>query len=330
MDDKEHLAQSIFEAKWIANGFPKSGTHLLARLLLPLAPLERGTEGGHFKQPWAGTFRDNSFSLRPQPHKQTTFRVGRISNGHMVKAHLGYDADLARFIDELGAIHVFIYRDLRDVAVSQAYHILNAEDEEKLAHPCPQIYDRDDFDTLLMQVIRGHRGFPSLTQRWEAFAPWLKDKWTIVVRFEDLLDDPEDWGGQIWEGAMHRMGDRFGVKVNFDPVGRETVTHVMAHSARQRHLSPTFRRGVAGGWREELKPDHVAALKEEGVDRWLQELGYEESEDWFIQGSELPGADYASAAGTNDHDDVAQVGAGGGGRLRGPVEVPSPAGGDHP
>jgi len=276
----DHLAQQIFEAKWICNGFPKAGTHLLARLLLPIAPLEPATEAGYFEQPWAGTFRDNSFSLSRQPHKTTTFRIGRIGNGHMVKAHLGYTGDLARFIEELGAMHVMIYRDLRDVAVSQAYHILAAEEDEALAHPAPDIYDRDDFDHLLLQVITGHERFPSLAERWEAYAPWLEDDWSHCVKFEDVVADPREWAIRIWRRSMRLMAERFGVTVSFDPEGADTVVNVMAASAQRRHLSPTFRKGEPGGWQEAFKPQHAQAFLDTRGGYWLQELGYEEDEEW--------------------------------------------------
>lgn len=273
----DHLSQQIFEAKWVANGFPKSGTHLLIRLILPIAPLEGPTEGGFFEQPWAGTFQGNSFTLRRVPLKQTAFRLGRIGNGRMVKGHVGYDPRLAEFIDMAGITHTFIHRDLRDVAVSQAYHILNAEDDERLAHPRPEIYDRDNFDHLLLQVIEGHAGFPGLIERWERFAPWLDDDWTIVTRFEDILADPEGEADRIWAKAMHRMADRFGVAINFDADGRKTVTAVMAESSRQRHLSPTFRQGKAGGWREVFTDEHLAAFEMTGGEAWIRRLGYEES-----------------------------------------------------
>lgn len=279
-EDKDHLSQQIFEAKWIANGFPKSGTHLLARMLLPVAPLQRGTEAGYFEQPWAGTFRDNSFSLARQPYRQTTFRLGRVGNGRMIKAHLGHTPDLARFLDDLGAIHVMIYRDLRDVAVSQAYHILNAEDDERLTHPNPDAYNREDFDQLLLQVIKGHERYPALVDRWEEFAPWLDDPWTYCVKFEDLVTEPKEWAGLIWAQAMHKMAQRFGVNIHFDPVGAEAVVTTMAASAQRRDLSPTFRRGESGGWQEEFKAEHVAAFVETGGAEWLTKLKYEQDQSW--------------------------------------------------
>jgi len=282
-DDKERLAQQIFEAKWIANGFPKSGTHLLVRTLLPIAPLASPTEAGYFKQPWAGTFKDNSWSLRRQPIKQTTFRIGRVGNGKMIKAHIGYDNEIANFIDHLGAMHILIYRDLRDVAVSQAYHILNAEDSDHLEHPHPEAYDRENFDELLLQVITGHSDYPGLIERWEAFAPWLDDPWTYCVKFEDMIAEPHLWTKRIWSQAMHKMGQRFGVNISFDPDGANTVVELMVYSAKQRQLSPTFRKGVSGEWRQEFTERHIQMFNERGGAEWLIKLGYERDHQWMTK-----------------------------------------------
>lgn len=276
-----HLAQQIFGAKWIANGFPKSGTHLLAMMLRPLAPYEGPTEAGHFDKPWAGTFRDNSWTLRRKPIEDTAFRIARISNGHMVKAHLGHTEELARFIYLAGAIHVFVYRDLRDVAVSQAHHIIGS-DSERLAHPAPDIYTRDDFDTLLLEVIRGHKQFPGLVDRWEQFAPWIEDDWTYAVKYEELMADRKGHAQKMFSYAMERMGRRFGVKISLDPLGTEAVVSTMVAFSERKDLSPTFRRGEPGNWRESFRPEHVAAFNETGGGEWLVKLGYEDdSEGWY-------------------------------------------------
>ena len=44
--------------------------------------------------------------------------------------------------------------------------------------------------------------------------------------------------------------------------------------------SPTFRKGKTGGWRDEFKPEHVAAFKRSDPDGWLVRLGYEGDGGW--------------------------------------------------
>jgi sulfotransferase 6B1 len=276
----EHLAQQIFGTKWVANGFPKSGTHLLAQMLHPLAPFEGPTEAGYFEQPWVGTFTGNSWTLEPQRLERTAFALGRVGNGKLIKAHLGYSPELANFVFLLGMAHVFIYRDLRDVAVSQAHHILRSTEDAGLAHPNPTAYTRDDFAQLLLEVLVGHAGFPGLVQRWTAFAGWINDPWTLAVRYEDLVADPKTWAGRIFSRAMRQAGLRFEAEIGLDPYGTDVVTTVMAENAQRRERSPSFRRGQPGAWREDFQPPHIAAFRESGGAEWLVTLGYEEGLTW--------------------------------------------------
>jgi len=274
----EGIAQQIFEAKWIANGFPKSGTHLLVMMIHPIAAYQRGTDAGVFDKPWVGTFADNSWTNRWTPIEHTCFKAGRIENGKMVKAHLGYTSELERFLYLLGVIHVFIYRDLRDVAISQAHHILNSE-EERFAHPRPDYYPRDDFDEVLAQVIAGTPRFPGIVERWRYYAGWLVVPWVLSVRYEDLLVEPKRWATRIFTHAMEQHAGRWNKKVDFDEHGLDVVTDVMADFSQKTDKSPTFRRG-GSHWREVFTERHIDLFKEHDEEGWLVKLGYERGEDW--------------------------------------------------
>lgn len=301
MKDGEGLVQQIFEARWICNGFPKSGTHLLVQMVHPLAPYQGGTDAGIFVRPWAGTFLDNSWTNRWSPIEQTCFKCGRVENGHMVKAHLGYLPELERFLYLLGVIHLFIYRDLRDVAVSQAWHIINAA-SDKLAHPRPEAYPQDDFDETLALVIAGTGEFPGVISRWSYYKGWLTVPWVMSLRYENLLDEPQEWAGRIFRYAMRQHADRWGKKVSFDPDGLEMVTRVMAKASQNREKSPTFREGKTGGWRDAFTERHCALWREYDPRHYLVTLGYER-EEWYA-GTERPdGGDAALATEPNPRSD---------------------------
>lgn len=276
------LAQQVFEARWICNGFPKSGTHMLAQMVQPIAPYQGGTDARLFEKPWAGTFLDNSWSVRWAPVEHTAFKLSRVSNGHMVKAHLGYTPELERFLYLLGVIHIFIYRDLRDVAVSQAWHIINSE-QKTLAHPERGQYEPlDDFGQVLAKVIAGVDRFPGVVDRWAYFADWRNVPWVLSVKYEDLLDDPKAGAARIFKHAMRQHAQRWGKRVEFDPHGLDVVTDVMSDATLQREKSPTFRRGQPGEWREVFTPEHVALWQQHDTGNWLCRLGYEQGENWNV------------------------------------------------
>jgi len=298
------IVQQIFEAKWICNGFPKSGTHLLVQMVQPVAPYNPGTESGLFDKPWTGTFQGNSWTEEWAPLERTFFKAGRIRDGHMLKAHLGYNEDLERFLYLLGAVHIFIYRDLRDVAVSQAHHIIDSDavhifiyrdlrdvavsqahhiidsDEKRFAHPDPDVYPRDDFDEVLAQVIAGIERFPGVVERWRYYAPWLDVDWVLSVRFRDLRDEPKVWAERIFTHAVHRNADNWGREIEFDPDGLRAVVNVMAKASRLREKSPTFREGKVGGWQEAFTERHRELFKASDTEGWLVKLGFEKKEDW--------------------------------------------------
>jgi len=273
MTDQGGIAQQVFEARWICNGFPKSGTHLLVQMVNPIAPYQKGTDAGLFERPWVGTFLDNSWTNRWAPVEHTAFKAGRIGNGKMLKGHLGYTPELERFLYLLGVIHIFIYRDLRDVAVSQAWHIINAE-EATLAHPEPEAYEpRADFGSVLAKVVGGTRRFPGVVDRWRYYAAWLTVPWVLGVKYEDLVAEPKAWAEVIFKHAMQQHADRWGKKVSFDPHGLDVVTSVMAKASQDREKSPTFRKGQVGGWREAFTAEHVALWKQADTEHWLGRQG---------------------------------------------------------
>lgn len=275
----ESIVQQIFDAKWVCNGFPKSGTHLLVQMVHPMAAFQEGTEGGLFEKPWAGTFIDNSWTTNWSPLEHTCYKLGRVSNGRMVKAHLGHSEPLAEWMRLAGLVHIFIYRDLRDVAVSQAHHIINSE-EERFAHPAAMVYPLDDFDEVLALVISGHRRFPGVIERWKCYAPWLEVEWTLSVRFEDLRTEPKEWAGNIFRHGMRRNAEVWDRTVTFDPDGLGAVTNVMAKASQQHERSATFRKGNIGDWRDSFTERHIDLWKEYDPERWLVKLGYERAE-WY-------------------------------------------------
>jgi hypothetical protein len=277
--DTEHIVQQIFDAKWICNGFPKSGTHLLVQMVHPVAPFQTGTEAGLFDKPWAGTFNGNSWTEDWTPLEHTCYKLGRVGNGRMVKAHLGHTPELAEWMRLAGLVHIFIYRDLRDVAVSQAHHIIHAG-EERFAHPDPSAYPLEDFDAVLALVIAGHKQFPGVVRRWSYYAPWLDVGWTLSVRFEDLRYEPEEWAERIFTYGMLRNAEVWDKTVTFDPDGLDAVVRVMSKAGQQRERSATFRKGEAGGWREAFTEEHKRLWIANDPDRWLVKLGYEE-DGWY-------------------------------------------------
>ena len=112
-------------------GFPKSGLHLAE--LMGFA-----TAGPVEPKNWLGSFDDNSWSTKWVNIDRYIERVKEHPPGTMLKGHTGYRPEIEKAFFENGTAVAFIYRDLRDVAVSQAYHVLSDKDNQ--VHPGKEIY----------------------------------------------------------------------------------------------------------------------------------------------------------------------------------------------
>jgi len=268
--------------RFVLNGCPKHGLHLL--VMLAAGVCESLPKSVYNNDAWVGTFKQSSFTHQWQDMDRWFFLLSRLQQGYYAKGHLGWREDVNDFLRLSRMAHVFITRDLRDVAVSQAYHVLASSDKLR-HHPGKDMYRtiemESGFDALLEAMITGVGPFPGVCDLFEAYAPWLEEEWVHHVRFEDALEDLDatakgmlTYGiDQFTEGIWQ---DRFCIEgAIFDQTANK-----MANMARIKEASPTFRHGVAGDWEVYFKDQHVRAFKEHDRGQWLVQLGYETSEDW--------------------------------------------------
>ena len=282
-----HLLQDDgLKPKYLASGLPKSGLHLVTAMLQAVChPMPHTIFA---TTSWWGTFKWNSFSDQWIDWERLAYLFSRLQHGYFYKGHVGWRADIAEFIRLTGAAHVFIYRDLRDVCVSQTWHILN-DDDENFKHVGKMAYrtlPRPDgtqggFDEVLLAVIEGLAGFTGVIERWELYAPWLDEDWTLALKFEDILADRDVAARRILEYGMDRylhLFDTALLRVEGEIFDR--CVAAMVENSRSPSASSTFRKGTAGQWRECFTEQHKAAFKAHGGGTWLVRLGYEKDEEW--------------------------------------------------
>lgn len=274
----EDLKEEDFKPKWYLNGFPKSGLHWLALMMMPIAePLFE--DHNLWNIPWAGTFAGNSWTNNNVPLGRVTYKIGRLRDGYFFKGHSAYTEDLDKFLWYLGASTIFIYRDLRDVAVSQAFHVLN-ENDDLVAHPDKKLYmDMDSFDDVLRAVIVGvtaedETEYPGVVDRWEHYAGWLDCDWVCKIKFEDLVEDTHAVAKKMLRHGLQRTSSIFGLKPTINEENFSTVADWMVTAGNKKEKSPTFRKGVTGDWRNHFTDEHRELFRETGGDGWLEKLGY--------------------------------------------------------
>ena len=294
------------------NGFPKSGTHLMEQYIRPICPPMKA------EKPWAGSFAGNSWTEVWIEDFRLFRQIGWIGDGTYAKGHMAHRKDIEMFFWGIGASVLFIYRDPRDVAVSQTHHILgNGQHPER--EPYQKAAEEGGFREALKMVIRGYQGqernvttgkrnfYSGVMRRWRHYAPWLAVPWAMQIKFEDAINRREEVANALVNLVVTRAALHRGYTATIpDEVRVKHVERMVAHTY-ETQFSPTFRQGtdnqylehfddeIKALWKKHDKPAPLPQNVRKVAERynqhqlltdaakpqsWLVRLGYEESESW--------------------------------------------------
>ena len=229
------------------NGFPKSGLHLAELMVSSLYK----PANDHL---WFGT---NAWTV-DKVNIDKLAVLATIDKGQYMKGHSGHSAEIEKMLIGLQVGMVFIHRDLRDVVVSQAYHIMS--DNADLKHPARELYPHD-LQGIMQAVILGVGDNDNIFVRWQNFKEWIDRPWVFDVRYEDLLHKP------------HRVAKKFLTwLISFELFheGRDTVEidrgafFQMVEGivqATRRTDTVTYRKGKTGQYKREFSRDTAALFE---------------------------------------------------------------------
>lgn len=248
----------------LANSFPKSGTHLLLQILSGL-PDTRTYRSFIASQP--------SVPFRERSHQSHLTLLRRIVPGELAAAHLFYHPQFDTALTEINCVHYFIYRDLRDVVVSEAYYLTFMNPWHRM-HPyfarLERMQDRISLAILGLTESNGKLHYPDIGARFRRYSGWLENQNVLSVRFEDLVSSSRSQ-------ALERIVDFY--RAHTDPSSRNGFNTDNLEAKIDPHKSHTFRQGQVGGWRNQFTPKHMAQFKEVAGDLLIQ-LGYEKDLNW--------------------------------------------------
>jgi len=247
------------------NSKPKSGSHLLLQVLngftqiMPYAyveadPVRTITKGGRRKR-----------------QEEVLNELKNIPRGVIAWGYVEASPENAAFLCGPGRVNYFIYRDPRDMLVSQVYFATDMHE----GHGMHAYYKSlPDFGARLKVAITGidRDGLymAGVKQRYEGVFGWLEQKHVLCLRFEDLIDNRD-----ATLNAMLDEVEKTGYEI---PTRREVALSVLV-KAIQPKKSHTFRSGQTGGWREHFTEEHKKLFKDVAGDL-LVRLGYEQGNDW--------------------------------------------------
>jgi hypothetical protein len=265
--ESQRASRDDFAARppMLANSFPKSGTHLLVQVV-------EGLPGRVNYGAFLGS-ETSSFQLRIRSAENTLRFIRGFVPGEIIRGHLYFDPRYAEGLARLHTVNYFIYRDPRDVVVSEAHYLRDMNRWHRL-HP----YFRrlSSMEDAVMLSITGLEPpvpgivYPNIAERFARYEGWLQCDECLAIRFEDLTSDRQpELIRQIAEFYARRTGS---------PIDVEACVKTMSTLVAPQK-SHTFRSGKKAGWQREFTPAHRQRFAELAGNLLIR-LGYEPNFDW--------------------------------------------------
>jgi hypothetical protein len=252
---------------FFANSFPKSGTHLLIQVMKAFSKIGLAVDSG---LPAVLTYDGPT----GQPRSPSTILrdLQRLRPGDVSYGHLHALPQVVSLLTRHGMATFFIYRDPRDVVVSHVHYV--TEMEPNHVHHDFYRYTLKTFDERLRVSILGRPGlatpFPDIRGRFDPYLGWLEHPKVLSLQFEDFVTNQDATLLKILDYAKSR-----GFSLDVDEHHALQILKASIDPA----LSPTFRSGKVGKWREAFTEEHITLFKEVSGDL-LVRLGYEQSQNW--------------------------------------------------
>ncbi len=247
------------------NSKPKSGSHLLLQIL------DGFTRIMPYRYVNAEPVRTITKDGKRKTKEEILDELKSIPNGVIGWGYVDATPENASFLTSSGRVNFFIYRDPRDMLISQVFFATDMHEE----HGMHAYYKSlPDFGERLKVAITGIEQdglkMVSVKQRYEGVFAWLAQKNVMCIRFEDLINNRA-----ATLSSMLDEVERAGYKI---PIRREKALSILVEAIQPRK-SHTFRSGKTGGWKEHFTEEHKKLFKDV-VGDLLIKLGYENGNDW--------------------------------------------------
>lgn len=247
------------------NSKPKSGSHLLLQVLagICLAAPYKFVD----REPIRTITKDG----RRKTNEEILGELKHIPNGVIGWGYVDPSAENVSFLCQPDRVNYFIYRDPRDMLVSQIFFATDMHEEHGMHtyyKSLPDVGAR--LKVAITGIDKNGLYMVNVKQRYEVVFQWLEQKHLMCLRFEDLINNRE-----ATLNAMLDQVEKTGYRI---PKARDSALSILVN-AIQPQKSRTFRSGKTGGWREHFTEEHKKLFKDVAGDL-LVKLGYEKDNDW--------------------------------------------------
>jgi hypothetical protein len=247
------------------NSKPKSGSHLLLQVLAGLCKV------APYKYTAAEPVRTIAKEGGRKGKNAILQELKRISRGVIGWGYVEATPENVAFLCQPGRVNYFVYRDPRDLLVSQVFFATDMYEDHGMHEfykSLPDVAAR--LKIAIMGIDRDGLHMVSVRQRYEGVFQWLEQKQVLCIRFEDLIENRD-----ATLNEMLNEVEKTGYQI---PVPRKQALSILAESI-QPNKSRTFRSGKTGGWKAYFAEEHKKLFKDVAEDL-LVRLGYEKSNDW--------------------------------------------------
>lgn len=250
------------------NSKPKSGSHLLTQILNGFTRI----------MPYKYVEAEPVRTVKKDGGRRTADAIlsdlKSVPDGVIGWGYVNATEENVSFLTQTGRVNYFIYRDPRDMLISQVFFATDMHEE----HGMHEYYKSlPDFASRLKVAITGidrdGLHMVNVKQRYEGVLQWLdvsRQKNVMCIRFEDLIDNRDATLNQMLDEV-----EKTGYKI---PTPREKSLSVLKQ-AIQPNKSHTFRSGKTGDWKEYFNEEHKKLFKDVAGDL-LVRLKYETDNNW--------------------------------------------------
>ncbi len=247
----------------LANSFPKSGTHLIIQIIEALPGV----------RDWANFLASTpSFTLKETSSATMAKRVSQLASGEMAGGHLFHSDEVVAAAKKADLLHYFIYRDPRDIVVSEVNYLTKMNRWHRLHRTFRGLENiKNGYRySIIGESNRSKFYYPDIAERFARYEPWILDSSVIPLKFEDLRG-PEalSWVRHIVKAHWSANAESYDLEA--------AVLKCFKNINPER--SHTFSKGRSGGWKGAFDDELKDLFKEVAGDLLIR-LGYEKDHNW--------------------------------------------------
>ena len=247
------------------NSKPKSGSHLLLQILNGFTRIMP------YRYVDADPIRTIEKGGRRKSKEDILGELKSVPRGVIGWGYVEATPENVAVLCQPDRVNYFIYRDPRDMLVSQVFFATDMHEEHGMHEYYNSLPDYGErLKVAITGIDRDGLYMVSVKQRYEGVFQWLEQENMMCISFEDLINNRD-----VTLNTMLDEVESMGYTI---PTPREKALSILVDAIQPRK-SHTFRSGKTGGWREHFTEEHKKLFKDVAGDL-LVRVGYEKNNDW--------------------------------------------------